>query len=57
MSILPLTSNHRTPSDDAPRVERTVRDEVALPKPAAACHPETLDAPLDDLYDNVACTD
>jgi hypothetical protein len=56
MSILPPTSNNRTPSDDAPRAERAVCDEVALPKPAAR-HPETLDAPLDDLYDNVACTD
>ena len=56
MSTLPLTSESSKTPNDAPRVERTVRLDMASPKPVAR-KSEALDVPADDLYDNVACTD
>jgi len=48
------TSNQRTPSDDATRVD-PARNEGAPQKPVTRT-PEPVDA-ADDPYDNVACTD
>jgi hypothetical protein len=56
MSIVPQTSKHRTASDDAPRAEHAARAEVAAPNPPMRTQ-QPLDAPLEDPYDNVACTD
>jgi hypothetical protein len=58
MPNVPPTSSERTPSDDAPRTERAVHDEVGQPKPGsgAALRPAPVD-PEDDPYDNMACTD
>jgi hypothetical protein len=56
MSTVPQTSDHRTASDDAPRADRAARDEVAPPKPATRM-PDKGDAPLDNPYEDMACTD
>jgi hypothetical protein len=58
MSTVPQTSKHQTASDDAPRADRAAHAHSDAPaaKPAMKAQPP-LDAPLDDPYDNVACTD
>ena len=54
-TVLPIAIQPNA-SHDAPRTERTTRDEIAAPKRTTVAH-EPLDASAEDPYDNVACTD
>jgi hypothetical protein len=56
MPTVTPTSSHPNVSNDAPRAERSAPDEVAPRKPANSTL-TPLDAPVEDPYDDIACTD